>query len=119
MPTYEYQCKTCGHRFDVFHKVSDPSPKSCPECKSSPISKVFTSVGIIFKGSGFHINDYKKPGAKTSESEAKASESEASSKGETKADAAKPESDTSSETSSTPTSSTAGSTPKTEAPAAT
>ncbi|MCA1596805.1 MAG: FmdB family transcriptional regulator [Chloroflexi bacterium] len=64
MPTYEYRCKGCGHQFDVVHRVSDPAPESCPVCGEGPIQKVFTSVGIIFKGSGFHVNDYRKSGEK-------------------------------------------------------
>lgn len=64
MPTYEYLCKGCNHRFDLVQKISDPPPTTCPECEGGPIQKVFTSVGVIFKGSGFHINDYRKPEAK-------------------------------------------------------
>ena len=61
MPTYEYLCKACDHRFELVQKVSDPAPVDCPVCEQGPIQKIFTSVGVIFKGSGFHVNDYRKP----------------------------------------------------------
>ena len=60
MPTYEYRCKACGSEFELFQKVTDPAPAECPKCAGGPIQKVFRSVGIIFKGSGFHVNDYRK-----------------------------------------------------------
>jgi len=71
MPTYEYQCKGCGHRFDLFQKLSDPAPTICPKCEKGPVQKVFTSVGIIFKGSGFYVNDYRKPEPKAETAETK------------------------------------------------
>jgi len=59
MPTYEYRCTRCDHRFDQTQKVGDPAP-SCPACGAAT-RKVFSSVGLIFKGSGFHTTDYRKP----------------------------------------------------------
>ncbi len=59
MPTYEYRCTRCDHVFDRVQNVGDPAP-SCPEC-GSPTRKVYSSVGLIFKGSGFHTTDYRKP----------------------------------------------------------
>ncbi len=59
MPTYEYRCTQCHHVFDRSQNVGDPAP-SCPEC-GSPTRKVYSSVGLIFKGSGFHTTDYRKP----------------------------------------------------------
>lgn len=65
MPTYEYECQDCGHRFDVFQKITDDPIASCEKC-SGQVRKVIQPVGIMFKGSGFHINDYKKPESNTS-----------------------------------------------------
>jgi putative FmdB family regulatory protein len=59
MPTYEYQCGTCGNRFEKFQSFSDEPVKICPEC-GSPVKKVFSPAGIIFKGSGWYVNDSKK-----------------------------------------------------------
>ena len=56
MPTYEYRCRTCGHRFDIQQSISDDSLTECPEC-SGELRKVFHPVGIAFKGQGFYKND--------------------------------------------------------------
>lgn len=61
MPVYEYRCTKCNHVFEVHHEVG-ASPGSCPICGGAP-RRIFTSVGLIFKGSGFHATDYRKPGA--------------------------------------------------------
>ncbi len=58
MPLYEYRCPACGHQFEVVHDVGG-SPGPCPVCGATP-RKVFSSVGLIFKGSGFHSTDYRK-----------------------------------------------------------
>ena len=63
MPRYEFQCENCSHTFELTQRFSDPPPKKCPRCQG-PVQKVFHPVGIIFKGSGFHVNDYGKYGAK-------------------------------------------------------
>ena len=59
MPTYEYVCEKCGHRFEEFQKMSDEPIKKCPECKGSVRRLIGTGSGIIFKGSGFYQTDYK------------------------------------------------------------
>ncbi len=61
MPVYEYGCTKCGHRFEQRRKVTDPPAARCPECRSR-VKRVFAPVGIIFKGSGFHVTDYGKDG---------------------------------------------------------
>jgi putative FmdB family regulatory protein len=58
MPVYEYRCTRCNHLFEEFHQVGG-SPGPCPVC-GGPGRRVFTSVGLIFKGSGFHTTDYRK-----------------------------------------------------------
>ena len=57
MPTYAYECKVCEHRFETFQKMTDEPVKQCPKCKGK-VARVVFPVGIVFKGSGFHINDY-------------------------------------------------------------
>ena len=59
MPTYTYQCTECGHQFDLFHSMKDESTKSCPECGAEAKRRIGAGVGLIFKGSGFYITDYK------------------------------------------------------------
>jgi putative FmdB family regulatory protein len=56
MPTYEYVCEACGHEFELFQSFSDSAISECPECKGS-VRKVFSNVGVVFKGSGFYKND--------------------------------------------------------------
>lgn len=56
MPTYEYMCKTCERRFDVFQSFSEESLTNCEVC-GGELKKVFGSVGIMFKGSGFYKTD--------------------------------------------------------------
>lgn len=59
MPTYAYRCTACHHAFEVVQKFSDSPISECPEC-ASPVRKVFHPVGIVFKGSGWYINDSRK-----------------------------------------------------------
>lgn len=56
MPTYAYRCTACSHAFDIFQKFTDEPLTTCPEC-GSRIRKVFQPVGIVFKGSGWYVND--------------------------------------------------------------
>lgn len=56
MPTYSYACTACDHRFDTVQAFTDPSLTECPEC-SGRLRKLFSSVGIVFKGSGFYRTD--------------------------------------------------------------
>lgn len=62
MPTYEYECQKCGHRFEVFQSIKDAPKKTCPECNGRVKRLLGTGAGLIFKGSGFYITDYRKPG---------------------------------------------------------
>jgi putative FmdB family regulatory protein len=61
MPVYEYRCTAHGHQFEVFQPVGAEAP-TCPVC-DSPTRKVFSSVGVIFKGAGFHTTDYRRSGS--------------------------------------------------------
>ena len=71
MPTYEYACQKCGHEFEQFQSMRDEPLKKCPQCKKAALKRlVGGGAGLIFKGSGFYITDYKNKGVK----EAKAAE---------------------------------------------
>ncbi|HPE37167.1 MAG TPA: zinc ribbon domain-containing protein, partial [Spirochaetales bacterium] len=59
MPTYEYECRSCGHSFEVFQNMSDEPIKTCPECGKEVRRLIFGGSGVIFKGSGFYVNDSK------------------------------------------------------------
>jgi putative FmdB family regulatory protein len=70
MPTYEYQCKKCGHCFSEFQRIVDPPIKDCPKCKKKDCVEQIISggSGLIFKGSGFYITDYKRKSSSRSSS---------------------------------------------------
>jgi putative FmdB family regulatory protein len=57
MPTYEYQCKTCNHRFETRQKMADEPLTICPECGNT-IRRVLFPAGIVFKGHGFYKTDH-------------------------------------------------------------
>jgi len=59
MPIYQYHCTSCGADLEIFQRMSDPSLTECPECRGK-LRKVFSAVGIVFKGSGFYATDSKK-----------------------------------------------------------
>ncbi|MBN9800742.1 FmdB family zinc ribbon protein [Pseudonocardia alni] len=56
MPTYQYACTACDHRFEAVQSFSDDALSTCPNC-GGKLRKVFSSVGIVFKGSGFYRTD--------------------------------------------------------------
>lgn len=68
MPTYDYVCLDCTHQFEAFQSMKDEPLTECPSCNGKVKRKVGGGTGIIFKGSGFYINDSKK---KESSSESK------------------------------------------------
>ena len=60
MPTYDYKCDACGHAFERFHSMTAPPVKRCPECGKLKVKRLLgTGAGLIFKGSGFYITDYR------------------------------------------------------------
>ena len=65
MPTYVYRCAN-GHTFELFHGISDESPKLCPECGSEGQRVPAGGAGFLFKGSGFYVTDYRSKGYKES-----------------------------------------------------
>jgi putative FmdB family regulatory protein len=63
MPTYEYACPKCGHQFEQFQSMRDEPLKRCPKCKKLSLKRLVSGgAGLIFKGSGFYITDYKNKG---------------------------------------------------------
>ncbi|UUS31556.1 MULTISPECIES: FmdB family zinc ribbon protein [Streptomyces] len=91
MPTYQYQCTECGEGLEAVQKFTDDALTECPSCQGR-LKKVFSAVGIVFKGSGFYRNDSR--GASSSSSPASSSSSSSSSAAST------PSSDSSSSSSS-------------------
>ncbi|MCN9242000.1 FmdB family transcriptional regulator [Streptomyces sp. RY43-2] len=76
MPTYQYQCTACGEGLEAVQKFTDDALTECPSC-SGRLKKVFSAVGIVFKGSGFYRNDSR--GSSSSSSPASSSKSSSSS----------------------------------------
>ena len=61
MPTYEYECKKCRHRFEAFQSITAGALRKCPECGRMQLRRLIgAGAGIIFKGSGFYVTDYKR-----------------------------------------------------------
>lgn len=63
MPTYEYRCEN-GHDFEAFQKMNDDPLDTCPECGARAERRISSGAGLVFKGSGFYITDYKRAGEK-------------------------------------------------------
>jgi len=59
MPTYEYECQKCGHRFEEFQSMKDAPLTKCPQCKGKVKRLIGAGAGFLFKGSGFYITDYR------------------------------------------------------------
>ncbi|MBM4175230.1 MAG: zinc ribbon domain-containing protein [Ignavibacteria bacterium] len=59
MPTYDYKCSFCSNVFEVFHGINETPDINCPECSNRAKKHISLNSGIIFKGSGFYITDYK------------------------------------------------------------
>ncbi len=108
MPTYSYACTECGNRFDAVQAFSDDALTTCPKC-SGKLRKLFGSVGVVFKGSGFYRTDNRESGKSSSNGAAKSTDSSSSSSSD---------SSSSSSTSSSSTSSSSSSSSSSPAPAA-
>lgn len=66
MPTYEYKCENCQHTFEAFQSIKDEPLKKCPNCGKNKLKKLISGgAGLIFKGSGFYLTDYKNKSSKT------------------------------------------------------
>lgn len=96
MPTYDYQCDACDHKFEAFQSISEDPLTKCPKCKKKKLRRLFgAGAAIMFKGSGFYITDYRSDSYKKSADADKASgssssSSESSSKSESKAASSPP-----------------------------
>lgn len=91
MPTYDYECQKCGDVFEVFHGMSESPKVKCAKkgCGGTAKKQIGAGSGLIFKGSGFYITDYKNKGGNGAGSESKAeskAESKSDSKSESKAE---------------------------------
>ena len=61
MPTYDYACKECGHRFEAFQSMTEPAMTTCPNCGQESLQRLIgAGAGLVFKGSGYYQTDYKK-----------------------------------------------------------
>ncbi|WP_113703576.1 FmdB family zinc ribbon protein [Nonomuraea lactucae] len=97
MPTYQYACNDCGEQLEVVQKFTDDALTVCPACEGN-LRKVFSAVGIVFKGSGFYRTD-----SRSSSSSAPSSSSSSSSSKQTESSSSSsPSSSSSSSSSSTP-----------------
>ncbi|MET9256612.1 FmdB family zinc ribbon protein [Streptomyces sp. NPDC048182] len=78
MPTYQYQCTECGEGLEAVQKFTDDALTECPNCKGR-LKKVFSAVGIVFKGSGFYRNDSRGSSSSSSPASSSAAKSSSSS----------------------------------------
>jgi putative FmdB family regulatory protein len=101
MPTYDYECDACEHKFEHFQSISDPVLKKCPECGKAKLRRLFgTGAAVVFKGSGFYQTDYRSDSyKKAAEKDKPSSESKGDGKSESKSEK-KAESKSSSDTKS-------------------
>ncbi|WGK68721.1 zinc ribbon domain-containing protein [Candidatus Haliotispira prima] len=72
MPTYDYQCDSCHAELETFQSIHDEPLQDCPHCQQPKLRRLISGAGVIFKGSGFYVNDSKKTDSKKSESPAPA-----------------------------------------------
>ncbi|HEY3535566.1 MAG TPA: FmdB family zinc ribbon protein [Pedococcus sp.] len=89
MPTYSYACTACDHRFDAVQAFSDDSLTVCPEC-GGRLRKVFSAVGVVFKGGGFYRTDSRSGSSASVPAGKSDSASESSSSSSKSTDTAKP-----------------------------
>ena len=75
MPTYEYRCPACSHRFELRQSFQDPPVAQCPKCQSSA-GRIISRVGVVFKGSGWYSTDHRSSRSASSPSTAESEESE-------------------------------------------
>ncbi|MBB4917753.1 FmdB family zinc ribbon protein [Streptosporangium saharense] len=89
MPTYQYACSACGNEFDIVQKFSDDALTECPTC-AGELRKVFSAVGIVFKGSGFYRTDSRSSSSSTVSSNTSSTSGSSGSSGESKSGESKP-----------------------------
>ncbi len=94
MPTYDYECSACGHQYELFQSITAKPQKKCPSCGRATAKRLIgTGAGLIFKGSGFYITDYRSESYKqAAKSDSEASSGKKESAGDAKASSeSKPE----------------------------
>ena len=101
MPIYTYRCENCGVQFEQTQKFTDQPLTRCPECGKKSLHKVYTPVGIVFKGSGFYATDHRSPSGGWPTPSKSSEEKTASSTEKTTESKSSSESSTSSSSSST------------------
>jgi len=99
MPTYQYLCKRCNYQFEELQSIKEPALVRCPQCNTDSLVRVMGSgSGVIFKGSGFYLTDYKKkestkaeqPTTKKEETKEEKKETKTEQKSDTKSSSKKP-----------------------------
>ena len=94
MPIYEFECNSCGARFDRLQKLSDPDPATCPECGAPQVKRRLTAPAFRLAGSGWYETDFKRDGDKkrnlAGKDEAPKADTAKPDSGAAKTDAAKP-----------------------------
>ncbi|MCZ0979942.1 FmdB family transcriptional regulator [Streptomyces diastatochromogenes] len=108
MPTYQYQCTECGEGLEAVQKFTDDALTECPSCHGR-LKKVFSAVGIVFKGSGFYRNDSRGSSSSSSPASSKSSTSSTSTSSSSSSSDSKPAASSSASSSSTSSSSTGSS----------
>jgi putative FmdB family regulatory protein len=90
MPIYEYQCSNCGHKLEELQRISEEPLTKCPHCGKDTLKRLIGGgAGLIFKGSGFYLTDYKKSPA-SDKSKGSANEKKTETKPDTKSTETKP-----------------------------
>jgi putative FmdB family regulatory protein len=101
MPTYDYECDGCGHKFELFQTISEPLKKKCPECKKQKLRRLFgTGAAVMFKGSGFYQTDYRSDSYKKAAAADSKPTGDSTSKSEGKSSDSSPKSDSTSKSES-------------------
>jgi putative FmdB family regulatory protein len=95
MPIYEYECQSCGHRFEEWQKMSDKPVKVCPKCKARKVEKLISHTSFQLKGGGWYSDLYasQKPGSGSSDSSGGKNESAGAAKAEFSKSGDKPSGD--------------------------
>ena len=114
MPTYQYACTDadCGNRFELVQSFTDPAASACPVC-GEPVRKVYSSVGVVFKGSGFYRTDSRAEAKSSTAAKSETSKSSESASSTTSSGSGSGDSGSSTSTSTSPSTSsgsTSGST---------
>jgi putative FmdB family regulatory protein len=104
MPVYTYRCDNCGVQFDRRQLFTDPLLKVCPDCGKKALHKVYTPVGIVFKGSGFYATDHRSPSGQNKNKSSHEEKSSSSSSSDTTKSDSRSSIDTKSEKSNVTTS---------------